>query len=227
QLGCSRTYNTGHIEEQWAIFTPPNTAIINPYSFVIAVVSQAGDNTRGLQISANGNTLKFNGNGFIDIQADQTVIGIKTFEKLLQVIPTKDGTFNEGIRISRQPTNKWSNIQFGCDPNSNFGYIDNQWMIGTIGNNGQNQLGFTIVKAGQEGQTDRGLQISADGNTLTFNGQVIAGTGASNDSVNYSAGNPIVWGVNSLGTEGGFYSNRTNIFWRSHALQFDPYYQEQ
>ncbi|KAA6388264.1 MAG: hypothetical protein EZS28_016210 [Streblomastix strix] len=48
---------------------------------------------------------------------------------------------------------------------------------GIIGNNGPKQLGFAIAKAGQEGQTDRGLQISADGNTLTFNGQVIAGTG--------------------------------------------------
>ncbi|KAA6399613.1 MAG: hypothetical protein EZS28_004861 [Streblomastix strix] len=56
---------------------------------------------------------------------------------------------------------------------------------------------------------------SADGNTLTFNGSVIAGVGATNGatngSVNYSAGNPILWGVNSVGTEVGFYSNGTNI----------------
>ncbi|KAA6374955.1 MAG: hypothetical protein EZS28_029518 [Streblomastix strix] len=39
----------------------------------------------------------------------------------------------------------------------------------------QNPLGFTIVKAGQETQANRGLQISADGNTLSFNGQVIVG----------------------------------------------------
>ncbi|KAA6362640.1 MAG: hypothetical protein EZS28_041833 [Streblomastix strix] len=32
---------------------------------------------------------------------------------------------------------------------------------------------------------------------------------------------------NSLGTEGGLYSNGTNIFLRAYALQFDPYYQEQ
>ncbi|KAA6364392.1 MAG: hypothetical protein EZS28_040081 [Streblomastix strix] len=61
QLGCSRTSNTGAIVGQWTIFTPPNTAIQNPQSFVIAVASQAGDNTRGLQISADGNTLTFNG----------------------------------------------------------------------------------------------------------------------------------------------------------------------
>ncbi|KAA6375290.1 MAG: hypothetical protein EZS28_029183, partial [Streblomastix strix] len=124
-----------------------------------------------LRISADGQTLTFNSNGFVDIPTDQTITG-------------------------------------------------------TIGNNAQNPLGFTVVKVGQQGQIDRGLCISADGNTLTFNGQVIARTGAANGSVNYSQGNPIVWGVNSLGTDGGFYSNGTNIFWRSHALLFDPYYQE-
>ncbi|KAA6391576.1 MAG: hypothetical protein EZS28_012897 [Streblomastix strix] len=104
-------------------------------------------------------------------------------------------------------------------------------MIGTIGNNGQNQLGFTIIKAGQESQADRRLQISADGNTLTFNRQIIVGTGsnngASDGSVNYSAGNPILWGINSLGTEDGFYTNGTTVFWRTHTLQFDSYYQQQ
>ncbi|KAA6364053.1 MAG: hypothetical protein EZS28_040419, partial [Streblomastix strix] len=50
--------------------------------------------------------------------------------------------------------------------------------------------------------------MSADGKTLTFNGSVFAGTGmtgrASSGSVNYFAGNPIIWGVNSVGTEGDF-----------------------
>ncbi|KAA6401601.1 MAG: hypothetical protein EZS28_002863, partial [Streblomastix strix] len=60
QLGCSRTSNTGAILGQWSIFTPSSSSINNPQGFAIAVSSQAGDNTRGLQISANGNTLKFN-----------------------------------------------------------------------------------------------------------------------------------------------------------------------
>ncbi|KAA6310271.1 MAG: hypothetical protein EZS28_056341, partial [Streblomastix strix] len=68
----------------------------------------------------------------------------------------------------------------------------------------------------------RGLQISADGNTLSFNGSVIAGAGATNGatngSVNYSAGNPILWGTNSVGNEGGFYSSGANICWRAHPL---------
>ncbi|KAA6378450.1 MAG: hypothetical protein EZS28_026020, partial [Streblomastix strix] len=118
-------------------------------------------------------------------------------------------------------------IQFGNDPNSNSDKIDNQWLVGSTGNNCANPLGFVIVKAGQEGQADRRLQISADGNTLTFNVQLIARTGAAIGSVNYSQGNPILWDKNSTGTEGGFYSNGTTVFWRNHAQYFDPYYQEQ
>ncbi|KAA6392851.1 MAG: hypothetical protein EZS28_011625 [Streblomastix strix] len=138
------------------------------------------------------------------------------------IIPSANGTFNEGIRISRNQINQWSNIQFGSDPNSNSGKIDNQWLVGSTGNNGANPLGFVIVKAGQEDQTDRGLLISADGNILTFNGQVIA-----SGSVNHSQVNPIVWNTKSLGTDGGFYSDGTTVFLRDHALQFDPNYQNQ
>ncbi|KAA6371386.1 MAG: hypothetical protein EZS28_033087 [Streblomastix strix] len=220
QLGCSRTYNTGLTEGQWAIFTPPNTAEINPYGLVLAVASQAGDNNRRIQISSNGNPLTFNGNQFVDLTTDQSIAGIKTFHKLVQVIPSGNGTFNEGIRISRHPTNKWSNIQFGSDSHTNSGKIDNQWLVGSTGNNGANPLGFVIVKAGEEGQANRGLQISADGNTLSFNGQVIAG-----GSVNYSQGSTIQWGTRSLGTDGGFYTDGTTVFWRDHALQFHPFYQ--
>ncbi|KAA6395373.1 MAG: hypothetical protein EZS28_009098 [Streblomastix strix] len=172
-LGCSRSTNIGAIVNKWQIFTPPSNYVNNPLGFEITTASDSSDTTRGLQISTNGNTLTFNGNQFADLTTDQSIAGIKTFQVLVQVNPSINGTFNEGIRISRHTTNQWSNIQFCSDPNSNSGYIDNQWMIGTIGNNGQNQLDFTIVKAGQEGQTDRGLQISADGSSLTFNGRVL------------------------------------------------------
>ncbi|KAA6375167.1 MAG: hypothetical protein EZS28_029307 [Streblomastix strix] len=84
------------------------------------------------------------------------------------------------------------------------------------------QAQIAIIKAGQEGDNTRGLQISADGNTLTFNGSVIVGTcatnGASSGSINYSAGNPILWGTNSTGTEGGFQSNGTNIYQRARTV---------
>ncbi|KAA6374247.1 MAG: hypothetical protein EZS28_030225 [Streblomastix strix] len=82
--------------------------------------------------------------------------------------------------------------------------------------------GLTIGLSSESGSANRGLRISADGNSLTFNGSVIAGTGAtngaSNGSVNYSAGNPILWGLNSVDTNGGFYSNGNNVYWRAHPL---------
>ncbi|KAA6392090.1 MAG: hypothetical protein EZS28_012384, partial [Streblomastix strix] len=221
-LGRSIASIVGSIAGQWQIFTPPSSYVNNPLSFEITMASYSGDTTRGLQISDNVYTLTFNGNGFVDIPTDQTITSIKTFGKLLQVNPTVNDTFNKSKRISRNQTNQWSNIQFDRDPNSNSGKIDNQWLVRSIGNNGANPLGFVIVKAGQEGQADRGLQISADGNTLTFNCQVIAG-----GSVNQSQGKSILWGTNSTGTNGGFYSNGTTIFRRDHPLQFDPFYQNQ
>ncbi|KAA6374400.1 MAG: hypothetical protein EZS28_030074 [Streblomastix strix] len=45
-----------------------------------------------------------------------------------------------------------------------------------------------------------------------------ATNGATNGSVNYSASNPILWGVSSIETEGGFYNNGNNVFWRAHSL---------
>ncbi|KAA6380419.1 MAG: hypothetical protein EZS28_024053 [Streblomastix strix] len=223
ELGCSRTSNSGAIQGQWVIYTPSSTATQAPQSFIIAVANQASDDvTRGLQISIDGNTLKFNNKVLVDAGTDQTITGIKTFNKIIQVNPSINGTFNEGIKISRNRNNQWNIIQLGCDSSSNSGYIENQWMIGTIENNGENQLGFTIVNAGQDGQINRGLQISADGNTLTFNGSVIAGTGATNratnGSVNYSAGNPILWCVNSVDTNGGFYSDGAKVYWRAKPL---------
>ncbi|KAA6390325.1 MAG: hypothetical protein EZS28_014149 [Streblomastix strix] len=96
------------------------------------------------------------------------------FNTVMQINPIINGTFNEGIRISRNPANLWSNIQFGADPNSDTGYIDNQWLIGSTGNNTVNPLGFIIVKAGQEGQSS-GLQINQYGNVLYFYGQFTSG----------------------------------------------------
>ncbi|KAA6366247.1 MAG: hypothetical protein EZS28_038226 [Streblomastix strix] len=60
--------------------------------------------------------------------------------------------------------------------------------------------------------------IQADGNTLTIKGSVIseigAINGATNGSINYSAGNSILWGVNSVGRESGFYSDGVNAYQR-------------
>ncbi|KAA6367633.1 MAG: hypothetical protein EZS28_036840, partial [Streblomastix strix] len=101
-----------------------------------------------------------------------------------------------------------------CDPNSSTGTLSDQWNIANTAD-GQFRIGLgsQIVLA------NKGLIISADGNTLSFNGSVIAGTGAqsgaSNGSVNYSAGNPILWGLNSVNTNGGFYSDGPKVYWRA------------
>ncbi|KAA6378924.1 MAG: hypothetical protein EZS28_025548 [Streblomastix strix] len=49
----------------------------------------------------------------------------------------------------------------------------NTWLVGTPGGDFLNPLGFVIVKAGEQMTANRGLMISADGNTLTFNGRVL------------------------------------------------------
>ncbi|KAA6369663.1 MAG: hypothetical protein EZS28_034810 [Streblomastix strix] len=62
ELGCSKTSTNGTIQGQWAIYTPSINIAQAPQSFIIAVASQAAEDvTRGLQISADGNTLTFNG----------------------------------------------------------------------------------------------------------------------------------------------------------------------
>ncbi|KAA6404354.1 MAG: hypothetical protein EZS28_000117 [Streblomastix strix] len=118
-------------------------------------------------LSANGDTKDIN--GVVDIATDQTITE-KKIKKLIQVNPTVDGIYNEGRQISRSINNQWSNIQFGCDPYSNSGFIDNQWIMGTSVDTNINPLCFIISKSGQKFQANKGLQISADENTLTFNG---------------------------------------------------------
>ncbi|KAA6380988.1 MAG: hypothetical protein EZS28_023483 [Streblomastix strix] len=96
----------------------------------------------------------------------------------------------------------------------NNGTLSDQWNI-AVPDTGEFRIGLGAYVV----QANKGLVISADGNTLSFNGSVIAGTGAtngaSNGSVNYSAGNPILWGLNSVDTNGGFYSDGPKIYWRA------------
>ncbi|KAA6389550.1 MAG: hypothetical protein EZS28_014922 [Streblomastix strix] len=106
---------------------------------------------------------------------------------------------------------------------SNTDAIAGQWSIFTPPSNYVNTpLGFVIVLASEANDNTRGLRISADGNTLTFNESVIAGTGAtngaSNGSANYSAGNPILWCQNSTDPIGGFYSDGAKVYWRAYPL---------
>ncbi|KAA6383872.1 MAG: hypothetical protein EZS28_020602 [Streblomastix strix] len=122
----------------------------------------------------------------------------------------------DGIRIARS-TNNYCGIYLAYDPNSTTGTLSDQWNI-SVFDTGELKIGL----GAQINQANRGLMISADGNTLSFNGSIIAGTGAtsgaSNGSVNYSAGNPILWGMNSTDTNGGFQSNGTNICWRARPI---------
>ncbi|KAA6381043.1 MAG: hypothetical protein EZS28_023428 [Streblomastix strix] len=213
-LGCIKTATNTTQTGQWEISkTNDNALTINPSSL------RQTDHSVGLSINSDSSIIKFNGNQLVDVGTDQSITGIKQFNNVMQINPTNNHDYTEGLRISRSTNNQWCNINFGCDPNSDNGVIDNQWSIGTSGNDFLNPLGFIIVKAGQQMIANRGLMISADGNTLTFNGSVIAGTGAtngaSNGSVNYSAGNPILWGLNSVDTNGGFYSDGPKIYWRA------------
>ncbi|KAA6398767.1 MAG: hypothetical protein EZS28_005707 [Streblomastix strix] len=178
------------------------------------------DHSVGLSINGDCTQLKFNGNELVNVGTDQTITGKKTFAGVkcdaIQINPTVNN-FNEGIRISRSTISDYSGIYLGCDPNQATGTITDQWSIVTT-NAGSLRIGV----GDQLLYENQGLMISADGNTLTFNGSVIAGTGATNGatngSVNYSAGNPILWGVNSTDPIGGFYSNGNNVFWRAHPL---------
>ncbi|KAA6397435.1 MAG: hypothetical protein EZS28_007039 [Streblomastix strix] len=106
---------------------------------------------------------------------------------------------------------------YGCDPNAISGAIANQWSIYKKGDGSLN-----IVRTTDQNTANKGLKIRADGSILTFNGSVIAGTGATNGatngSVNYSAGNPILWDVNSVDPIGGFYSDGAKVYWRAKTL---------
>ncbi|KAA6353260.1 MAG: hypothetical protein EZS28_051213, partial [Streblomastix strix] len=128
-------------------------------------------------------------------------------------INSSTGNYSEGLRIANN-NNNISAIYIGTSSINSTGSIDGQWSVFKKGDGTLN-----IVRTADQNVANRGLVISVDGNTLSFNGSIIAGTGAtsgaSNGSVNYSAGNPILWGVNSVGTEGGFYSDGPKVYWRA------------
>ncbi|KAA6364629.1 MAG: hypothetical protein EZS28_039843, partial [Streblomastix strix] len=167
-LGCVKTTINTTQAGQWEISkTSDNALTINPSSL------RKADHSVGLSINGDSSIIQFNGNELVNVGTDQTINGIKKINNVLQVNPTNTGDYTEGLRISRSTNNQWSNIQLGCDTNQINGFIDNQWLVGTPGGDFLNPLGFVIVKAGQQMTANRGLMISADGNTLTFNGRVL------------------------------------------------------
>ncbi|KAA6373534.1 MAG: hypothetical protein EZS28_030939, partial [Streblomastix strix] len=211
-LGCIKTAINTTQAGQWEISkTSDNALTINPSSL------RQADHSVGLNINSDSSIIKFNNNELVNVGTDQTINGTKIFNGIFQVNPS--GTnYSEGIRIAKA-TNGLSQIQFGCDSNTSSGQIQGQWAAGIMMRQDTQTQEFVICLTSDFGNDNRGLRISADGNTLTFNGAVIAGTGAtsgaSNGSVNYSAGNPILWGLNSVDTNGGFYSDGPKIYWRA------------
>ncbi|KAA6383642.1 MAG: hypothetical protein EZS28_020832, partial [Streblomastix strix] len=144
-----------------------------------------------IRINVNGNTLTFNGYGFVDVGTDQTITGKKTFAGVnsgnIQINPTTIG-FDDGLRISRTdpPDTGNSSIQLGYSRTSNTGDVVGQWSIFIPPISAEiNPQSFVKALSSQAGDNTRGQQISADGNTLTFNGQIIAGTDTAICSVNY------------------------------------------
>ncbi|KAA6390279.1 MAG: hypothetical protein EZS28_014192, partial [Streblomastix strix] len=189
-LACSNSTISGTVADQWKISKTSDDALtINPSS------QRQADHSVGLGINSDSSKITINGNELVNVGADQTTTGIKTFAGVVcsaaQINPTT-ANYSQGLRISR--------IAAGC-------------VIYIL---------ELVTEQTEHGAANRGLRISADENTLSFNGSVIAGTGAisgeSNGSIQYSAGNPILWGLNSTGTEGGFYSNGTNICWRARPI---------
>ncbi|KAA6355577.1 MAG: hypothetical protein EZS28_048896, partial [Streblomastix strix] len=137
---------------------------------------------------------------------------------VIQINPMTNN-FDDGLRIARQVESTGSAaIQLGCSRTTNIGQIAGQWAIHTSpSNHVNNPLGFKITLASDSGDNTRGLQISADGNTLSFNGTVIAGTGATNggdSSVTYSQGKAVQWGINSS-QSGGLYASGQNLYWNA------------
>ncbi|KAA6383074.1 MAG: hypothetical protein EZS28_021398 [Streblomastix strix] len=210
-LGCDTTAINTTKAGQWEISkTNDNSLTINPSSL------RQVDHNVGLNINSDSSIIKFNGNELVNVGTDQTITGTKTINNVLKINHTSND-YTEGIRIARSSNGNCSGIYLGCNPNSTSGTMEGQWNI-VNAPDGQLLIGVNT----QIGQHNQGLVISADGQTLTFNGSVIAGAGAtngaSNGSVNYSAGNPILWGVNSTDPIGGFYSNGTNIYWRARTI---------
>ncbi|KAA6364918.1 MAG: hypothetical protein EZS28_039555, partial [Streblomastix strix] len=211
-LGCIKTAINTTQAGQWEISkTSDNALTINPSSL------RQTDHSVGLSINSDSSKITFNGNELVNVGADQSITGRKTFANTslgsIQINAT-DTSYGEGIRISNSPLYNVSTIYIGTSHTNTSGEIDGQWTIIK-----RNAGELCICRTADQNTDNKGLMISADGNTLSFNGSVIAGTGAtsgaSNGSVNYSAGNPILWGLNSVDTNGGFYSDGPKIYWRA------------
>ncbi|KAA6381463.1 MAG: hypothetical protein EZS28_023010 [Streblomastix strix] len=211
-LGCLKSAINTTQSGQWEISKTNNKALtINPSSL------RQDDHSVGLSINSDCSMIKFNGNELVNVGTDQTITGWKIFaDTTLGNIQINFSAilYGEGLRIANTSISNLSAIYIGTSPINTSGEIAGQWTIIKRPNGS-----LTICRTADQNITNKGLQISADGNTLSFNGYVIAGSGAtsgaSNGSVNYSADNPILWGQNSTDPIGGFYGDGAKVYWRA------------
>ncbi|KAA6380680.1 MAG: hypothetical protein EZS28_023792 [Streblomastix strix] len=161
-LACSNTAINTVQAGQWKIIkTSDNALTINPSSL------RKADHSVGLSINSDSSIIKFNGNELVNIGTDKQITGTKTINNVLKINPTSSD-FTEGIRISRSSNGNCSGIYLGCNSNSSSGTIEGQWNI-VNAPDGQLLIGVN----NQITQANQGLVISADGQTLTFNGRVL------------------------------------------------------
>ncbi|KAA6364397.1 MAG: hypothetical protein EZS28_040076, partial [Streblomastix strix] len=161
-LGCIKTATNTTQSGQWEISKTNDKALtINPSSL------RQDDHSVGLNINSDSSIIKFNSNELVNVGTDQTITGKKIINNVLKINPISSD-YTEGIRIARSSNGNCSGIYLGCNPQSSSGTMEGQWNIVNTPD-GQLQIGVNT----QIGQPNQGLVISADGNTLTFNGRVL------------------------------------------------------
>ncbi|KAA6362417.1 MAG: hypothetical protein EZS28_042056, partial [Streblomastix strix] len=164
-LGCSTSAINTTQAGQWEISkTNDNALTINPSSL------RQTDHSVGLSINSDSSIITFNGNELVNVGTEQTITGRKTFGGTtcsnIQLNPS-DVSYGEGLRIANTPVRNVSAIYIGTSTSIS-GEIDQQW---TIIKRSTGEL--YICRTADQNIVDRGLAISADGNTLSFNGRVL------------------------------------------------------
>ncbi|KAA6392179.1 MAG: hypothetical protein EZS28_012295 [Streblomastix strix] len=164
-LGCSTTAINTTQTGQWEISkTNDNALTINPSSL------RQTDHSVGLSINSDSSIIKFNGNELVNVGTDQTITGRKAFGGTtlgsIQLNPS-EVSYGEGIRTANSPIYNVNAIYIGTSTNQS-GEIEGQW---TIIKRSTGEL--YICRTADQNTDNRGLTISADGNTLTFNGRVL------------------------------------------------------
>ncbi|KAA6358110.1 MAG: hypothetical protein EZS28_046363, partial [Streblomastix strix] len=131
-------------------------------------------NTEYSSLYLGCSTTAINTTQIVNVGTDQTITGRKTFGSTtlsrFQLNPT-DVSYGDGIITANSPNGNISAIYVGTSPTSSSSEIDGQWTIIK-----RNAGELIISRTADQNIANKGLMISADGNTLTFNGSIIAGT---------------------------------------------------